>query len=667
MSIYRLFSKYAYPALLGILFTTLLTWPLITKLSTFYTDKGDYPLIGWILWHNQKAITEGFIFDQVKYFDAGQLYPYPFTLAFSEHLFIPSILFTIIYTFTKSVIFSTNTLFFLSFVLTFIASFYSIHYFIKNKSASIIGALIFTFNPLTFAHFAGHFHLMNKYFLPPLFLYCYLFLTKPNLKNSILFFTFFTLNALTSVHFGIFSLIIIPPLIVAYLVFQLIKKNYQYILNLVKFSVLVLLFLPILAYFNLPYLEFSNKEKAIRPLSEIVYYSARLVDFVSPHPGNLIYGKVYQMMEGYRNPKDENNYFNYSEHTLFTNIFPTALFLTGLYFSIKLLKSKKELITKSVVLFFLAVLVLSFILSLGPLFTHWNDQGGDVILPYFLLYKLFPIMGAIRVPTRFEFIFYVPFSFFAALGFYFIQNRVRNNLKFLIFMIFLFVITFENIHIFSFGEKSQVFEKFSNNSFKNQLSFLKDKNTIHVPIGNGNDQYEVRYLNWATKTSEKIFNGYSGYVPSDRNDYINKIINFDKQSLEKINAIGIEYIILHKNLIPLYEDFYAKHEALYKEGKIFEDNEILILDLRKYQFNIKECENRDNLSVQLKSSPFLIKGVENFYYFFNKIKLVNENNCYFISKFRERYLPFKLKFREDTIYIKLPILIEPKEEIKIYI
>lgn len=659
MTIYRFF-KILYPLILGILLTTLLTWPLIQKLTTFYTDKGDYPLVGWILWHNQKAIVEGFIFDQVRYFDAGQFYPYPFSLAFSEHLFVPSILFTIIYTFTKSVIFSTNSLFFLSFVFTFIASFYSIRYFIKNKSASIIGALIFTFNPLTFAHFADHFHLMNKYFLPPLFVYCYLFLTRPNFKNAILFFIFFTLNSLTSVHFGVFSLIIIPIIIILYLIIQLVKRNFTYILKLVKLSIIFIIFLPILAYFNLPYLEFSMKENIIRPLSEVSFYSARLIDWVSPHPDNLIYGQFYKMMEGYRNPRDENNYFNYSEHTLFTNIFPSFLFLAGLYFSIKLLRSKDGLITKSAVLFFLGVFILSFILSLGPLFTGWNDKGGHIILPYFLLYKLlFPIMGAVRVPSRFEFMFYISFSFFAAFGFYFIQKHIRNNLKLLMFLAFLSLIFVENIYILPFEEKSQILEKFDNESIREKLVFLKDKNTIHIPVGLNNDQNEARYLNWATITGERTVNGYSGYAPSDRNDLIEKIKNIDEQALERISAIGIDYVVFHKNLIPNYEKFYGEKNIIAR-GKIFETDEIMIIDLKKYKFNTQKCESNKNLSVRIISIPSVNGG---FYQLSNKIELINEENCYFVSKFRERYLPFNPGLKKDTIYIKLPVLINPGEEI----
>lgn len=651
MTTYRL--RFFGPIFLGILFTAVFTWPLALKINTFYTDKGDYPLVGWILWHNQRAITEGFIFDQVKYFDAGQLYPYPFSLAYSEHLFIPSILFTIIYTVTKSAIFSTNILFFFSFVLSFTSSYLVINYFLKNKQASIIGALIFTFNPLTFAHFADHFHLLNKYFLPPLFLYCYLFLSNPNFKNAILFFSFFTLNFLTSIHFGIFSLVINLVLIVAYLVVQLVKKNYQYILNLVKFSILVFLFLPILVYFNQPYLEFSSKEKIIRPLSEIVYYSARLIDFVSPHPDNLIYGQFYKMMEGYRNPRDENNYFNYSEHTLFTNIFPSFLFLAGLYFSIRLLKSKDELITRSAVLFFLGVFILSFILSLGPQFMGWNDQGGPLILPYFLLYKLFPILGAVRVPTRFEFILYISFSFFTALGIYFIQKRIRRKLKLPMFLIFLSLIFIENISIFPFNEKSQVFEKFNNESYKKQLSFLKDKNTIHIPVGFNNDQNEARYLNWAAITEERIFNGYSGYAPADRNDFIKKIKDIDNKSYERIYAIGIDYIIFHKSLISDFENVYTEKEII-GEGKTFEDNEIMIIDLKKYKFRIQKCKNNKDLFVQLISAPFLMRG---------KVKVKNMGSCYYVSQYRDRYLPIKPNSREDTTYIKLPVLIDPGEEI----
>lgn len=656
MTIYRFF-KILYPLMLGILLTAFLTWPLIQKLTTFYTDKGDYPLVGWILWHNQKAITEGFIFDQTKYFDAGQFYPYSFSLAFSEHLFLPSILFTIFYKITENLVLSINILLFLSFVLSFLTSYYAINYFLKNKSASIIGALVFTFNPVTAAHFADHFHLMGKYFLPLVFLYFYLFLFKTNFKNALLFFTFFTLNFLTSIHFGIFSSITILILTIGVLIFQLFKRNYFYIYKFITLSIPFLIFLPMLLHFNLPYLEFSRKENVKRSLSEVSHYSARLIDWVSPSK-NLIYGQFVNKLEEKRNPKEPGGEFNYSEHTLSTNILPTALFLIGLIYCLKHIR-KGKIISFKTALFFLTIAIISITFTLGPSFTGWNGKGGTILLPYALFYKFLPMMGSIRVPTRFEFIFYIPFSFFVSLGFYLIVKKLRRNL--ILLLIGLILLFLENSQTWSLDARSEIIDHFDN-GFKSQLSYLKDKNTLHVPFGLNNDLNESRYLTWSTLTGEKIFNGYSGFAPKDRNDFINKIKELNYEALEKLSAIDIDYLIFHKNLITDFENSYGD-KKLYEIGNIFEDNNLFIVDLKKYNFSTQKCKSRDNLSIQLISTPYLIKGLENFYYFFTKVRVANNNNCYLVSKFRERYLPFKTDFRKDIIYLKLPILIEPKEEI----
>lgn len=651
--------RFIWPIFLGILFTIIFTWPLFLKINTFYTDKGDYPLVGWILWHNQKAITEGFIFDQIRYFDAGQFYPYSYSLAFSEHLFLPSILFSLFYIFTNNLVFSINILLFLSFVLSFLTSYFSINYFLKNKSASLIGALVFTFNPLTAAHFADHFHLMGKYFLPLVFLYLYLFLFKTNLKNALLFFIFFTLNFLTSIHFGVFSSITILILVSGVLIFQLFKRNYFYIYKLITLGILFLIFLPILFYFNLPYLEFSNRENVKRSLSEVSHYSARLIDWISPSK-NLVYGQFVNKLEEKRNPKEPGGEFNYSEHTLSTNILPTALFLIGLIYCLKHIR-KGKIIKFKTTLFFLTIAIISITFTLGPSFTGWNGKGGTILLPYDLFYKLLPMMQSIRVPTRFEFIFYFPFSFFVACGFYLIVKKFKRNL--ILLLIGLVLLLVENSQTWSLDARSKIIDQF-NNGLKSQLLYLKDKNTLHVPFGLNNDLNESRYLTWSTLTGERIFNGYSGFAPKDRNNFINKFKDLDYQALEKLSAIGIDYLIFHKDLITDFKSFNVD-KKLYETGKIFEDSNLFIVDLKKYNFNTKKCENRNNLSIQLISSPFLIRGVdENFYYFFNKIKVVNSSSCYFISRYRERYLPFKTRFEEDTIYLKLPILIEPGEVIE---
>jgi hypothetical protein len=173
--------------IIGFLLTVIFTYPFITKLFVHYNDGSDFAVNGFIFAYNYNAILSGKIFNQDKYFNGQQFYPQPYTLAYSDHRFIPSIIFSVPYALTNNLVLSVNILTFLSFVLSFISSFYVINYFVKNKLASIIGAVVFTFNPITFVRFPVHLDLLSKYFLPPMFFFCYQFLKKPQFKSAVFY------------------------------------------------------------------------------------------------------------------------------------------------------------------------------------------------------------------------------------------------------------------------------------------------------------------------------------------------------------------------------------------------------------------------------------------------------------------------------------------------
>ncbi|MDP3733283.1 MAG: hypothetical protein Q8Q91_01960, partial [Candidatus Daviesbacteria bacterium] len=313
--------------LLGFILTSVLTWPFLPNLNTFYGDFGDYPLVGWILAHNANAILSGEIFNQMNYFNAGQFYPWPYSLAYSEHMFIPSLIFLPIYLLSKHLVFSVNYYTFLTFVLSFTSCFFVLKYFVKNAWASFFGSMVFTFNPMIYSHFPSHVHLLGRFFIPFLFWACYKFLTIPSLKTATLFFLGFTLNALSGIYLQTFSLILLPIFSLPILANLLYRKNYVLLLKIFKLSFTGIIFLPILLYFNLPYLEFSQKEGVIRQVRELEYYSARAIDWIMPYPSNMLYGKVSKEIDLLREPREPNNSFNYSEHTLFLNFIPLILAL----------------------------------------------------------------------------------------------------------------------------------------------------------------------------------------------------------------------------------------------------------------------------------------------------------------------------------------------------
>lgn len=625
--------------IVGLLLTFLLTWPFVTKISSFYGEASDYSLVGWMLWYNQYSTVTGRILDQHSYFNSNQFFPLPFSLAYSEHLFVPSAIFAPIYWLSKNLVFSVNYYAILTFVFTFVSSFYCFKFFVRNKLASLAGAFVFTFNPLTFAQFFGHhLQLMNKFFIPPLFLFAYLYIKNPTWKNSFLFFLFFTLNALSGVYFQIFSLIFVPLFWLPFLMFQLTRQNIKFFISLLQTSLIFLIFLPVLLYFNLPYLKFSSLEGIYRTLAENSYFSARGIDWISSLKTNLLYGKLVQ----------GNDSFNYTEHTLFLNLLPTLLFLIGLF----AIRRKIVFFAFGLVLFFSAIFTFG---PTTPLYHH--------------LYQLPVILQGVRVPTRFQFIFYLPFALLVAFG---VEKLLKLNRKIAaaIFLCILSLLILENISKANFDSISPTLSYIESKEKEKSLLFdlLTKKNTIHFPIYTAGPFKNVRYLNWSTITGENIFNGYSGYFPADWAKIAEQVKKLDKKAIEKLNLLGIDYLIIHKDLIDQENlNAYNNNIAFLLSGIIYKDKEIEVIDLKRFKFQVSICNLRDlRFEIQTTSYPLAqISGTT--FQLLSKLTLVNPKNCYLVSKHQDIYSNIELIVggKKQILPVKLPVLIEPFEKIKI--
>lgn len=628
---------------LGFFIVFLLTWPFLTKIRTYYPDTTEYVLNGWLLWYNQHSLLTGKIFDRDAYFSSNQFYPFPFSLAYSENMFIPSMIFAPIYWISKDLIFSVNYFFILTFVLSFISSYFCLKAFVKKSLPSLIGAFVFTFNPLTLSQYFGHhLQLMNKYFLPPLFLFSYLYIKNPSWKKSFYFYLFFTLNALSNIYFQIFSIIFIPIFWSPFLFSMLIKKNIKFFINFLKTSLVFLFFLPFLYHFNYSYLQFSKLEGVTRSIYENSANSARGIDWVLSLRTNLLYGQFVQNLHFLREPKGLDNSFNYTEHTLFPNLIPLILFIVGL-FALKFNRLFTGLIL---------VLIFSMIFTFGPDFTLFYEK----------LYQSLYLLKGIRVPTRFQFIFYIPFALIVSLG----ANKLLKYSKkkaLLTFFTLSFLLILENINFQKFDTPSQILPYMASEKIKQSqlITKLKSKNTIHFPIITQDTGNNIRYLNWSTITAENIFNGYSGYYPADWLDLASKA-KIDNKSLEKFYLLDINFLIIHKKLINQGElKNYHNNLDFLKSGILFEDDEVILIDLKKLNFNPPICFLRDlKFEINTKSYPVAQTLGVNFQ-LFPSINLVNPKDCYVVNKNMERYskIDIYIKGKVQSMNIKLPILIEP--------
>lgn len=645
---------------LGVVMTVILTWPFPSMIASYYSDWGDYAFNGSVLRYNSEALISGRILNREDYFNGFQFYPYPYSLAYSDHLFVPSLIFTPIYLLTQNLILSVNLLTFLSFVLSFVTAFYTLKYFLKNFWASAIGASVFAFNPLTFVHFYGdHTQLLYKFFLPLLFLFAFQFFNSPNRKCAILFFLFFTINALTSSYFQIFSLIVLPLAAIPFLWSNWRAGNFDYFAKLTKNSLILLIFMPILLYFNLPYLEFSQKEMVVRPITENGFFSARLLDWFSPAPQSLLYGDIYKQTETTRLPRDEGNRFYGAEHTLFLNLIPMILFTLALIH----LHRKRNGGDRKVFVFFLTLLISTFVFSFGPYFAGWNSQNGSLPLPYYFLYQWLPFLKGIRVPTRIEFLFYIPFAFFVGYGFLLCQARFTRK-RLLVSAIFAFIIL-ENLNQFTFNSTSPVLERFRSGDYSREsLQFLRGKNTFHLPVQLENLAGEAAYLNFAGQTGEKLLNGYSGYYPPDQISLTAALEkDLGETALKKLTALGIDYLVIHRDKIkPDDPEKYRDLENKYQTAAVLIDSQFFILNLKSLKFEPGRCGPEVKPASQLSTA-----AREDDNRIFWVLTVENQSDCYLTHALKQRYqtITFYPNLVKTTVKFKMPAVLAPGEKVNL--
>lgn len=646
---YRQFYIFLGVLFLGFILTTLFTWPMILNLPVFYSDQSDYTLVGWILWYNQHSFITGRIFSQIDYFNAFQFYPWPYALAFSEHFFIPALIFSPIYWISEQLVLSVNLYTFSTFILTFITSFYVFKKFLKSVGAALIAGLIFTFNPVTAAHFPGHTHLLGKFFLPIIFLTAVNYFTNPTLKKACLLSGAFTLNALTSINFFIIS---VPSLILTAIPFVLtniFNKNYVYFKQLFLSSLGLLVCLPFLAYFLLPYQNFSHFENAQRGVDESIFFSAQPIDWLLPFPESLLYKNLVTFYDETRVgfPK-----INYSEHTLGLNIIPLLLFFIG-----ALSIQKRKIITSD------PLIIALFCVAIGTLLLTFGPMWGDIKLPYYYFNELTGLLNGIRVPTRFQFFFYIPFSILAGLGYLAIQKHLKAKSLVLIFVLFS-LITLENINIWQFmsDTSSLTLNNPTMNEYR-ELKFLQDSTTIHLPAYSPDFEKQIYYLSLATIHKEKLVNGYSGYFPPEWVQLISQInTQLDINLVKKLSALKVKYLIFHKDRLEESElsERISQDEEL-KKTVIYNTPHYLIIDTSLLDFKFRKCSLAKDIDLKLNSLSQSHGIISTYFY---QMQLTNKADCYFTNILNDRYQKFNLFVNGKSLElpVKLPVVVGPKEE-----
>ncbi|MDT7689404.1 MAG: hypothetical protein QOE46_2163 [Acidobacteriota bacterium] len=184
------------------LFTTLLTWPYVTRMRDAVVDPGDPYLVSWIMWWDYHQTFR----DPLNLFHSNTFYPLRYTLAFSEHCYGLALPFFPLFALGLRPLTVHAVAMFLGFALSGYGAFRLARTLTNSTGAAWVAGIVFAFVPFRF-HLMSQLVYLFSPWLPLVFEALVLFVRARTWKRAVwLGFAFF-MTGLTSVSFFAFALV----------------------------------------------------------------------------------------------------------------------------------------------------------------------------------------------------------------------------------------------------------------------------------------------------------------------------------------------------------------------------------------------------------------------------------------------------------------------------
>lgn len=514
--------------LLFFLISIIITYPLIFHLSSYSFGKGDELLITWILnWNIHALLTS-----PLHIFDANIFYPYAHTLSFSEPFFSSSLLALIPILLLNDPMIAFNVNVILSLTLLGFSTYCLVYYLTKNRASSFISGLLISFSPFTLGRLF-QLQVVSIQWIPLSILFFLKFIKDGKTEDFIFVSLFFLLQVGNSFLPGYFLILCYGVIVVMYfftkknVLQKLLSGKIIFIIGIAAFMTIVL---------GLPYFNTSKTFHYVRDIRDTIHFANRPEYTFYPNSRTRLEQILLNTI--YKNDKGPYRYDGY---------WGLPLLILFILSSIAFFRIKKE--NKFFPTLFILIGISSFILSMGPAF-QW---GGKVIkhpfiipLPYAILYYLIPGFNGIRNSARWEMLTIFAVSVF--IGLLLSEVLKKKNKLWIVFIVvgILAEVNFplKYVPIPTIKEFPKVY------AFINSLP--KDATIIEMPIFSWDVQpySNIEFMReyFSTIHFRRMVNGYSGFSPHEwelNTKFLTKEFP-DKNTLQYLKQIKVQYIILHK-------------------------------------------------------------------------------------------------------------------------
>ena len=557
-------------------------------------DTGDPLLNSWIISSIQKSL-----FSQPgKMFDGNIFFPSENTIAFSEHLFPQSVVSLPLSFLFGNPILIYNILFLFSYVLTAYAMFILVRYLTGDSRAGIVSGAIFAFSAYHLDHIP-QLQLLSS----GLFIFCFYYLLRyfkeKKTKDSLLFSTFFLLQALACIYYGLFLIsvliIVIPFLILCH------RKE-------ITRSFLLRLIFPLLAAsgvllaFSLPYISLLKFYGFSRGLAE----GADLSNYFGVPKNNVVLGKILSPMgkpEGFFFPGIFAYLFmgififknrKFSHHLpkilrwFFYTIIGTSLISVlailatgGFSFNIGVVHISANGLLKPALLFFSAVtafILISFLyslfknqnresenfshlylpiivflwtlfLSFGKAFSFFGQVETRLPLPFTWFYKLVPGFSGIRAPSRYGIFVLFAVGVMAGYGCHLFLLKFKRQKMVILALIFVMILM--NIEYLSIPQRIRSVPV--KGDIPPTYRWLQEQRgdfaLLEYPFF-ARVGWESVYMYFSTFHRKKIVNGYSGFLPPSYFFLREAFESFPSSStMDILKFLGVKYLVVHTRML----------------------------------------------------------------------------------------------------------------------
>ena len=501
----------------------ILTAPLSLSPASQAANEGDPLHISWILaW-----VTHQLTSNPLQLFESNTFYPYPTSLAFSEHLTVEAVMVSPIYLLSGNALLAQNVAVLLALALSGWAMFLLLREMIGHRDAALIGGLLYAFHSYTLQE-VPRLQVLSIQWWPLAVLYLYRAFQSGRLRDSALFGLFFLLQGLSCtyylVYFSMMLLLWIPG------IFLWTRRTGSMRL-LMQICLALLVAGIVLGVFAVPYLQLFASFGYQRALAEGI----DLLDYVRPADGTPWSRWIdFSIKQGV------------TQH--FLGLGSLALMVIGLGAGTAR-RAPETPVSRS--FFWLSMLtgLVGIIVSLGPVVHVAGREMGPGA--YAVLYEYLPLFRGLRSPARIAILVNFAVAVMGAYGAAALLSRARPRTAswlFISLMIFL------------------PLEHFSGGIFGVGVPTGRNVPEVYYWLGEGQatepvvelpvyalrkHRFYAAYMFYSTYHWRPIVFGRTSFYPPAMEYLAWQLRDFpDRDSLGLLRWLGVKTIVVHPQLWP---------------------------------------------------------------------------------------------------------------------